>query len=1027
MKNSKKFLSVLLSVLIVLSSLGVGFYAIAADDVETDTEKDAAVAAVEESITGDWYNTHRSYLYSTKEEDTELKQAARDAFNSISAKMKALTEAQKLEMNRTVYMYWIGVVQDDFARELSGKPTSSPSTEFKIQAFKEKKSDIEALVGDFPQAFEDAITALAPAEVVVDGTNTISSTKVNYKDNELAQSTVQDLLDNIKGMSYEAITFADYLYLTSGSFYVYAFTPTSARANETASSVITILFNLKQDLMTESGSSPSSVYYSQYVTRTKQEDGSYKYEWKSGQSGQTYVDAFNTYFEATKTDVVAPAKAAIDTLFEAFTQPEYKGVKESINTVITVGTEVLETGKAEVADIEAMVSEVEALSDTARGLYDEVSGSYTLKVAAKIENVYTADTVTPELAYTKSTKVNTYSAAGSSGLYKMATDILEALKLEEFIDYVNGVDLENVTEEIATTARDMYVSLSDDFKEQIPAEAFANYMAIVKPVADPYDYAKEVEGFKPTKIVRPQNSEVAMTVGGIQSAVDELWNLVANTLLPLLAPEIDLSDGLDKVLEDNLYQPAIIEAIFDLYATLSHDKTEVEGFELGTIIGMIISPDKVANALEEEKFAGAVEKIKAIPDMTEEEKEQGMTELDQLAALTFTAEDFGFKAGERDGFIDALLASLRPITTLLAPGSKVIIIEVGVNMFDYIDGEGNYVNGVYSNLIPLLEQLGCTSLPTAAEYKANYESVKAASGANIAADEFLRPVIDSLFNDVVDLVSPDPLNGLIKVLPRLAYIVDQDMINPTLQAAFAQMGMLSGLAGSLDLSKEAINGMITGAVIDLTSVAGTDCKITLKEIDWAALANCCTVESHKSVSNSNEYFILRTGETDTCFTTVFYYLYDVLFADAANYKSLTTLLNSVVGSLGAIGDLVMGYVVGWHDAGAVEAYGSILDMLGTPGDTPIEPDEPTDPEDPDPEDPTDPEDPDDGKPGDGGSGSGSTDDDKKPNLNPPTNSKNPLIPNTGAEEVASFCLSTVVIGAAVALVILSIMRKKKTN
>lgn len=1025
MKNSKKILSVLLSVLIILSSLSVGFYAIAADDVEAGTDKDAAVAAVEESITGDWYNTHRNYLYSKKEEEAELKQAARDAFNSISGKIKALTETQKLEMDRAIYMYWVGVVQEDFARTIDPE-ASYVSTELKIQALKEKKSDMETVMGDFPQAMEDAITALAPAEVKVDGTNEITSSKVNFKDNELAQSTVQDLLDNIKGMSYEAITFADYLYMTSGGFYVYAFSPTSSRAGETANSVISVLFNMKQDLMTESGTSPSSVSYTKFVTRTKESDGSYKYEWKADQSGQTYIDAFNAYFDATKSDVVAPAKAAVDTLFEAFVQPEFKGVKEAVNSVITVGTEVLETGKAEVADIEAMVSGIEELSDTARALYDKVSGSYTLKVGAKMENAYTVDDITPELAYTKATKVTTYTIAGSTSLYKITTDILEELKLQEFIDYVNGVDLENVTEEIATTARDMYLALNDDFKKQIPAEAFANYMAIVKPIADPYDYAKEVEEFKPTKIVRPQNSEVAMTVGGIQSAVDELWNLVANTLLPLLAPEIDLSDGLDKVLEDNLYQPAIVEAIFDLYATLSHDQTDigVAGMTLGSVINMIISPDKIANALEEEKFAGAVEKINAMPDLTEDEKEQGMNELDKLASLTFTAEDFGFKAGERDGFIDALLASLRPITSLLAPGSKVIIIEIGVNMFDYIDAEGNYVNGVYSSLIPLLEQLGCTSLPTAAEYKANYESVKAASGANIAADEFLRPVIDSLFNDVVDLVSPDPLNGLIKVLPRLAYIVDQDMINPTLQAAFAQMGMLSGLAGSLDLSKEVINGMITGAVIDLTSVAGTDCKITLKEIDWAALANCCTVESHKSVSNSNEYFILRTGETDTCFTTVFYYLYDVLFADAANYKSLTTLLNGVVGSLGPIGNLVMGYVEGWHDAGAVEAYGSILDMLGTPGDTPIEPEDP-DPEDPDPTDPTDPEDPDDGKPGDGGNGS--TDGDKKPNLNPPTNSKNPLIPNTGAEEVASFCLSTVVIGAAVALVVLSIMRKKKTN
>src|SRR5699024_12486918 len=41
-----------------------------------------------------------------------------------------------------------------------------------------------------------------------------------------------------------------------------------------------------------------------------------------------------------------------------------------------------------------------------------------------------------------------------------------------------------------------------------------------------------------------------------------------------------------------------------------------------------------------------------------------------------------------------------------------------------------------------------------------------------AADEFLKPILDSLFANVVDPIAADPLNGLIKILPRLAYVVD---------------------------------------------------------------------------------------------------------------------------------------------------------------------------------------------------------------------------------------------------------------
>lgn len=346
---------------------------------------------------------------------------------------------------------------------------------------------------------------------------------------------------------------------------------------------------------------------------------------------------------------------------------------------------------------------------------------------------------------------------------------------------------------------------------------------------------------------------------------------------------------------------------------------------LGKVVGMIASPSTIANMLEEEKFAAAAQKIKPYSDFKNTDTQN---KFDALAAQEFVSGDFGFKDGDREGFVDALLAVLRPITTLLAPGAKAIgVVALNINMFDYVDGDGVYQYGAYSELIPLLEQLGLTTLPTPAQYKKQYEDKVAATSKNIAADEFLRPVINSLLTDLVDMVSPDPLNGVIKVLPRLAYILSTDMLNTNVKAALSHMGMLSGLAGSLDLSQKAITDKLIGQPIDLTSIAGTKCELKLKPIDWNKLANCATVKVMPSASNTNEYFVLRTGDTTTCFTTVFYYIHAVAFADKANYEAIKNLINT---KLSAVAGIITDITNGFADVNQVEAYKKLLNFFQQP-------------------------------------------------------------------------------------------------
>lgn len=457
----------------------------------------------------------------------------------------------------------------------------------------------------------------------------------------------------------------------------------------------------------------------------------------------------------------------------------------------------------------------------------------------------------------------------------------------------------------------------------------------------------------------------------------------------------------------------MIEMILDLYVTIESDPS------LGGYIGLLgISVGNLKKFLVEEKFAGAVEKMESAKSFAD------------VAAIEFEAKDFGFTDGDKDGFVNAALAVLRPITAILGTS------KFGISWFakDEIgSATAERTPGIYGALLPALEQLGL-NLPDVDALHDNYVNVKEANtekygkGAEyIAYDETLRPLINALFKDIVDPIVTDPLNGLIAVLPRLAYVLDGKVLDSALRDVLNPDNLgsiVGGIVGGLEvptIDGEFINGLLK-APIDLSSLVGMEAgKVTiqLEPIDWKALANCATVERIDSVTIKNMYALLRTGETDSCFSTLFYYIYDVLFANDANYASLLTLLNNV-----GIPSFIMGTVIGALDglksAGKVNAYGQVLDMFGVPtGDViekPVDPDQPTDPDKPtDPDQPTDPEIP------------NGNDGDKVPVIpgSDDEDANSPTIPDTGATEnvVTAYAVLTAV-AVVLATAIFFVMRKK---
>lgn len=1061
MKKGKRLLSLLLAFVIVLTSFSVCFSALAD---EAQANSDAKVTEAQDAIQAFYDNKNKTDLFDkTKPNYADVLAV----YNEAAGKIKALSDSQKLDLDVKYYAFFLYYATEKVARE----NTSLTSTNAKVWGSSTDEG-LKALakdIGDFPKEYQDAVDVMRKIYVKVDGT--LFNTSFDFQKKTAGYEHYEKNVPEISKLTAKGIDFANYMQVSGDGFYFYATSPSSAKT-ELYSNIARITYNYFQD--NAGKNDPSTISYSAYM----QGSGNSR-TWKEGKNAAMYRADWEAVNEKFLTDSAPYGRESWSKLVDLFAPVFGNEFKDAATLAADTGMKNFNGEKVTEAQVDAVTAAIDAVKDPVAGAalksfmsngyislasalnyklgsadaYNETVDAVTVynnqislakktvnALVSDLQNIVNNNRLNDFVAYMGTVNVNKltdaivkeaidkYHAMSSEYQAKVPADVKEKLvnvATKGFYDIMDTVDMNNITREVQSKVYDKYV-LMDEFKSTIPAELYDKYVLVQKPIMDMNDFSKELAAFKKIEIIRPENSEVAWTTGGMQSAVDKLWDLVANTLVPLIAKDIDLSNGLDAVLKENLYQPEIIVAILNLYATLldSDDVIEAEGLSLplSTIMGFIVTNEKLANylAADGDKYAGAIEKLKAA-------NAQGGTNAEKMAnaaAMNFTAKDFGFTAGDRDGFADALLAVLRPITTLLAPGSKLLIVNVNINMFDYMTGDGKYQTGVYSKLLPLLEQLGMIGLPTQEEYKANYESVKEEKGANIAADEFLRPVIDHLFTDVVDVVSPDPINGLIKVLPRLAHIVNTDMLDSTIKDVSTQLGVLSGVVSGLDVSKNAINALLAQP-IDLTDLIGI--KLTLPPIDWAALADCCTLEVVESSTDSNKYFILRNGDTDTVFTTLFYYVYDVVFADEDTYKAIRKLLTD---NLGALASMVTNYTDNWVKIGKVDTYGEVLDLLGTPtGDVIEKPVTPVDPENPNkPNKPSD-----------------NNNNNNNPNVNKPNlddllnkgdktngnsttkkNVKNPLIPKTGGESTA-YVMMAVYSVLALAIGAAAVIYKKKKS
>lgn len=195
--------------------------------------------------------------------------------------------------------------------------------------------------------------------------------------------------------------------------------------------------------------------------------------------------------------------------------------------------------------------------------------------------------------------------------------------------------------------------------------------------------------------------------------------------------------------------------------------------------------------------------------------------------------NWGFKDGDRAGFMKAAIAVLRPITGL-------IYNYAGVN--DYVDSKyQDYTFGAYNTaLVPLLEALDCRGIWDYDEYRAEVGKLAEATDTTYSKkqDALGYAIFNPLFNLVDDLFKT-PVKVLLDLIPSLAYAQENGELDGLYQLEISFSFKALGIAETWVNVK--IFELLGITNLDgIMSLLGGALGFDLPAFDWAALAHMGT-------------------------------------------------------------------------------------------------------------------------------------------------------------------------------------------
>ena len=549
-----------------------------------------------------------------------------------------------------------------------------------------------------------------------------------------------------------------------------------------------------------------------------------------------------------------------------------------------------------------------------------VTGEEFSAVYAKFEALSETDAfVFSKSNYASYKYVDTYGLISFKDAASTIKGLVGQPRVDAFVAAVNEAT-KPYTREAVQKAIDAYNQIFSESYSQIPAEVLDKFEDMIANMP-----ASEEKPVLPDW-TRPDLKYPAEVDENRTALLVETLDTIINELIKQQGYD-SIKDILEKELYTNYTVAMIPQALYPMLEQLLNDNGA--GIALSFLS---LSPQKLAKVMDEEKFAKARDLFNSLAPEGEKDSTAHWANLDLTKVENGT---FGFQDGDGEGFVNALTAVLRGLTVPLTSGLLAVDFANEVNV-------PNVTYGLYEYLIPVLEALDVEGLMSSREYT---EQFNAAEG-NAKGDAAILPILNPIFDLVENKLSAAPLSTLVDLLPKLAHVLNDNILNDQLQLIHGTLGMISSFVSAdlLHIDPSAIIGLVNGLIGNL-QIGDVTLSLKLSDPDWALLASTAKPVIKDSVSGDNAYRVgFETNKSDA-FLVTFRYLFENI-TEANNLASIKKAISSLVTdpSITQVIDQVLGSIAGLS---ADEALVMVCDLLGVPqGDESTDPTDPTTPTDP---------------------------------------------------------------------------------
>ena len=304
------------------------------------------------------------------------------------------------------------------------------------------------------------------------------------------------------------------------------------------------------------------------------------------------------------------------------------------------------------------------------------------------------------------------------------------------------------------------------------------------------------------------------------------------TVLEQIDPMINelLSDFAGKSLTDLVsglvYTNNIVNTLAELIYT-NLEKLDI-GVDINTILSMMdidISTKAVAKDIKDYSSAS-----------------KAIAKCSKWSDVKFNHINWGFKDGDRAGFVNALSAVLRPLFPLL----RAVLSADDLIVLDSITIKGG--NGYNTAIVPIAEALGINE-----NKLASIETYTKQADSDKLITNIVNPLLDR-----VEAILASPVSNLVEILPNVAYFIENDGIyNSVTNLIRPVTNILDEIAPiyelKLDLSmlKNLNLANLVNSLLSSVNVNGKSLGIKLSDIDLMTLAGRGSIQNYTSVRTYN--------------------------------------------------------------------------------------------------------------------------------------------------------------------------------